>query len=1147
MAIKTLVMGFGGTGTHVLTYLKELAIYKHGRRPDHLAFIEFDTIDRSIWRPGATIDVAGAGGASEVIAVGRGDERIALDPDTEYMPLEEGQPNLHALVHAEMTAAGNRERYPHLKDWLHTDWLSSIMPAAALNIANGAAQQRQIGRYAMFANIDRIVNQIRKVLGDLSRVDTSGGDLVNVWIVGSSAGGTGAGCIIDAAAIVRMVAESANLRPTIVGLIVLPDVYSDADGVSRARAYSFFRDLERFQEFGIPPSDRYVTGAQTPTASNDITYDVLKKNRAILPARLFDYLVYLGERCTGNQERKSFFNSVANAVDVFLDANVGPRMMEELVNLDGNPLCFGAARLSIPLNSLSELFAWEQVSDVLKAVGAPRREPDGFISGIEFGSPRDRQDAARQRVEEMLQLFKDLRELADQERERLPQYLDLQLEPETIIRRWYQFGVIELSRQDVSADELANDLPLAWCNPFKSLTGEENPTPAQIEVKTYTENSKAKGPRESQAQSRDRFLLELRAMFEAYTDLKGGERSFERGRRLVSKLMTRTLTDLADTSITNAFAAFGSIGQRADAPGEGTPLTRLLAELQILASIEGPLGVIEDTLSKGIAYLDSRAAIRKQAMVDAAEALEAARPGFLPLGTWVEGPQTTARDEFQTYVRWFQKRSLITDMRDIVTSVRQRYGVWADTLQAAIVATVLPKAEAIPALQHVDRLHLRRLRDRLDRLGQDERALISLKPRGEQREQRDIDMRGFASELRRRATIDNDVSLAAATVASSRWKVTAGPKPAIVLEVMLKGRPTLCSDLRRIHEVLYDSFRPTIDSKLADIDVFDYLLYEQRVHNLPTQELVVRINQAAEMLLEGATVGDCRWAFKNPTGAEKINLIAAINGDLGSINGGGRVHNAIPNHTDRTALTLLKATKLTHGRIADVEACRDEYERLLMSRIGDADDAELHRALTYHPFRGEAEAWFIERLNSHTHSDVFHADQGIPPRLTRLLDRPDFFQAFVQCLATGAIVRNGQTRHWEWRAPGREENPVDLGDGDLIHTAVVFVLQQREAIKGSRFEVKLASALESARRDAQNTAYQTARGVTAMGFHDIVQAFVDPARLETFLTENIPLGQGRQGNDTEQKAYRRLIDGLTMIFRFYGDPDTKTDLSSRAI
>ena len=55
MAMQALVMGFGGTGAHVLTALKELTVLKYGRVPETIKFLLFDTI--ADWEPGINVQI----------------------------------------------------------------------------------------------------------------------------------------------------------------------------------------------------------------------------------------------------------------------------------------------------------------------------------------------------------------------------------------------------------------------------------------------------------------------------------------------------------------------------------------------------------------------------------------------------------------------------------------------------------------------------------------------------------------------------------------------------------------------------------------------------------------------------------------------------------------------------------------------------------------------------------------------------------------------------------------------------------------------------------------------------------------------------------------------------------------------------------
>src|SRR5438105_2895446 len=300
MAMQALVMGFGGTGTHILTALKELTVLKYGGMPDSIKFLLFDTI--ADWEPGKAVPIRG-GAAKEVVA--KSSEKVTdLDKFTEYYYLEDHDPDLKKYVFTHLARAGQPDNYPHLKDWLHAPWLSQHIEEARLDIAEGAAQQRQIGRFAMFQNEDKIVERISGLIRSLAQQALSA--TVKIWIVGSSAGGTGAGCLLDAAYMTRLAAlavKDVNIRLT--GVIVLPDVYSGIEGISRARAYSLLRELDRVQLQGVPESDKYEdpSGHSQELIASEVSYDARGRHVARLRAKLFDDLFYLGQVCGIEDQR----------------------------------------------------------------------------------------------------------------------------------------------------------------------------------------------------------------------------------------------------------------------------------------------------------------------------------------------------------------------------------------------------------------------------------------------------------------------------------------------------------------------------------------------------------------------------------------------------------------------------------------------------------------------------------------------------------------------------------------------------------------------------------------------------------------------------------------------------------------------------
>jgi hypothetical protein len=433
MAVHALVMGFGGTGAHILTYLKEIAVLKQGKKPDTIKFLLFDTIAN--WQPGKTVQILGGGG-EEKLAQGE-EEGTSLDPASEYYYLQDSHPPLESYVFEHLAAgAQSAKNYPHLRDWLHTAWLGRHISKDKLNIKEGAAQQRQIGRFAMFQNVQGITSYIERALRELK--SQASGATINVWILGSAAGGTGAGTLLDAAFMTRLVAARQGGGIQVSGVIVLPDIYSDKSGISQARAYSLFRELDRFQEvdFGNQISHRYLVGNKQ--FSSEVSYDT-GQQRALVESRLFDNLFYLGKPCRNDQDREAFFSSVANAMDPYLDKGQGRDLLQQAINNVGFAASsFGAARLYVPQETYGELFAWEEVYEFLRSITAPKIDGKQ-ANDVYAGALADRQNGARSKVEGLLTLFKELLKLEGKKPEHLVQFAKNTLDPKQIVTHWHQF------------------------------------------------------------------------------------------------------------------------------------------------------------------------------------------------------------------------------------------------------------------------------------------------------------------------------------------------------------------------------------------------------------------------------------------------------------------------------------------------------------------------------------------------------------------------------------------------------------------------------------------------------------------------------------------------------------------------------------
>ena len=1105
MAMQALVMGFGGTGAHVLTALKELTVLKHGRVPETIKFLLFDTI--ADWEPGKNVQIVG-GGAEEKTAKSE-DEAASLDPLQEYFQLADFPPNLQTYVFDYLSQAGNPEQHPHMKDWLHADWLSQHVPQNQLGIVIGAAQQRQIGRFAKFKNADRIVAQLRPIVRKLS--EQAKGMDVNVWLIGSSAGGTGAGCMIDAAYLTRMVAEDLKLKLT--GVIVMPNVYDGVRGISQGRAYSLLRELERAQEQGVPSGDRYVDRTKRTLVSSRIVYDQNAEKVALVKSRLFDDLFYLGDKCSDEDHRRKFFTSVASAIDPYLDANSGPSLLEKAVNETAAASAFGAARIYVPTETLSEIFAWEEVADYLEAACAPTKRGEQ-VTGLDSGSPQDRQENATNKVKSLLKLFDELLKQEKNTQKNREAFARNELSAKQIVTGWY-----ELTGGGRTPDEQA--VLLTYANPFYSYLQDEPPKEAgDLETKTYKENEQARGVKEKQEESKMRFADRLDEVRKRYTNPAGGERTFEKGRRYVLETITKRLRQRVDGLFIEELARQqAQFARNPNAPEQGTVLTRLLAETNWMLSDQGPLRTIDEIVGQFAAALTKEEAERSNRFTRALQDLRDSRKGgFLSIGNWVEEFQVAARDEASDMVSWYQKHELLKDMQQFVRNVQQRLEEWKRTLTRLFDHLVLREGRGegeASALFSVRQLHLKgTLEERLYRAARNRSALISFGS------QPDPTMHGYRDELR--STAAN--GLAASLLTNSHWEARTNADGTAEVVLMIdadgfgKRQYALRDLLRDLHNDLFAHFHKAIVEKLNNTDVFDYLRWLQDNRGISTEQVAKELNAQTQALIDAGGATETRTlVYQEPQGGDKKNLADAIAGKLQQP---VEIERA---YSDRNAITLIKVKKPSLNEIVDIQDCRKDYFNLRNDELNhnDSHDQSLFRAQVFHPFRQELEAWYIERSYLRVVGNV-DLVPALPPRVVRLLEDPEMLQYFLQGIATGAVQKiDGQG--WVWHSP---EEPINLTlddedpTADVIKAAVIFALRQAEGARGGLRRITRAAAKQSVAEAAQKQGQSPG---------DMLDDFLKN-KLKKFLAAHAP------------EAFHVPME---MLFTFYCNPKTRTGLAQR--
>ena len=199
---KTLYIGLGGTGVASLLHIKKCFIDSYGEIPPMVGFLAIDTDNA---------------GANRAITGNRGQE-IRLQPSELLICSVKNALTVH---HA------NPDQY---------SWVPSNNVARLVGIAgNGAGQVRSNGRFIAYYNHTQITNHIQTAINrsnapiPLDSPFQIYGDKVDINIIGSIAGGTGSGMLIDVMAITHKAMEGiGQLRGTNYYLypwIILPEVF----------------------------------------------------------------------------------------------------------------------------------------------------------------------------------------------------------------------------------------------------------------------------------------------------------------------------------------------------------------------------------------------------------------------------------------------------------------------------------------------------------------------------------------------------------------------------------------------------------------------------------------------------------------------------------------------------------------------------------------------------------------------------------------------------------------------------------------------------------------------------------------------------------------------------------------------------------
>jgi len=319
MTRPALIVGLGGTGQWVLTWLKrELLIMNNGQMPANVRLVAFDTQSQL------------NAGASRVGYQGRVDKAPVVGPtfldDSEFIYL--GGDSL------ELTQAVSEGQFKHIGSWYQAQkWLMNLARANFV-LDEGAGRIRQFGRLAIFSDIMRghADSKIRRAIEtNLQSVRhfTAESKHLEMVLVGSFAGGTGSSMFIDIAILMRLIAKQLGINYILRGFFTLPSIYSrDPQKARSAETFAAWRELNRFMtvdpDFPLPKLD-YLDGDEQFSMQLD--------------RRLFDVCYLLGGNQNGQRlseaPQQSVFPIISEAIQFILDEQAG--------NIDAQQILTGVA------------------------------------------------------------------------------------------------------------------------------------------------------------------------------------------------------------------------------------------------------------------------------------------------------------------------------------------------------------------------------------------------------------------------------------------------------------------------------------------------------------------------------------------------------------------------------------------------------------------------------------------------------------------------------------------------------------------------------------------------------------------------------------------------------------------------------------
>ena len=390
MTRPAMIIGLGGTGQQVLTFLKkELLEIGGGQFPEAVKLLAFDTASR--------VNDTGVVDDEKVYRLGN----IMLDENKEYVSIGKNfYPLVQEILADKKRIDGHSAQLPHLH-WFPAEELMRILPPAAFDVKYGVGTFRAIGRLCLFRNVYKILGHIEQALRDVQiEVNRITSDAehsfvahqpVEIIVVSSLAGSTGAGIFIDMAWLVRILAnEILHNKYALRGFFLLPTTFTngrnyqdpDAD-FKHGRGFAAWRELDRAM-LGGDSGNRIVYDPSDPKLQ--IAYDKPVYDTTYLIDPLRDILPIHPPLEEG------VFPAVAHLISFLLDFESGPQFARYLdwqvygvrseLRSGVYHSAIGGYTLKVPVNYTQQQFSHKLAQQVLEVLLAPEKNQSGRVTHL---------------------------------------------------------------------------------------------------------------------------------------------------------------------------------------------------------------------------------------------------------------------------------------------------------------------------------------------------------------------------------------------------------------------------------------------------------------------------------------------------------------------------------------------------------------------------------------------------------------------------------------------------------------------------------------------------------------------------------------------------------------------------------------------